>query len=272
MQSFQSKVAIITGASSGVGEACARQLSAAGASTVLVARSKQKLSALEREIPGAMAFPADVSDPRSYDRILKFAKKQFGGVHILINNAGVNYRGAVLEVQEDLGQIIDLNLRAPIAFTQQALPYIEQSGGGAVVNVASLAGRVPLDHEATYSASKFGLRAFTLALSQELKGSGITASVVSPGPIDTGFIMSEIESVPPLVFSQPMSTADQVAALVLRCALDGKPERAIPVSGGILSTVAYIWPGLRSLLRPILERKGRKIKARYAAKLKAGTK
>lgn len=251
-----------------MGEACARQFAAEGARTVLVARNKKKLAALQKEIPGSTSYPADVSDPRVYDRLLKFTQKEFGGIHYLVNNAGMNYRGAVLEVEEDLGKIIDLNLRAPVALTQKTLPYIHKSGGGAVVNVASLAGRVPLDHEASYSASKFGLRAFTLALAKELKGSNITASVVSPGPIETGFILTEIDSVPPLVFSQPMSTADQVAALVLKSAYDGKPERAIPVSGGILSTVAYLWPGLRTILTPILERKGRKVKAKYAAKLK----
>ncbi|MCB1166352.1 MAG: SDR family NAD(P)-dependent oxidoreductase, partial [Leptospiraceae bacterium] len=224
----------------------------------------------EKQIPNAKAFPADLSDPKVYDKLLKFAQKQFGRIDILVNNAGVNYRGAVTEIKEDLGQIIDLNLRAPIALTQKALPYLKQNGGGAVVNIASLAGRVPLPDEATYSGSKFGLRAFTLALANELKGSGVTASIVSPGPIETGFILTEIDDVPPLVFSQPMSTADQVAALVLKSAADGKPERVIPLSGGILATVAYLWPGLRQLLVPLLERKGRKVKARYKAKLAQG--
>ena len=270
MNRFKDKVVIVTGASSGLGEACARQFAAEGASTVLVARSKAKLAALEKQIPNAKAFPADLSDPKVYDKLLKFAQKHFGRIDVLVNNAGVNYRGAVTEIKEDLGQIIDLNLRAPIALTQKALPYLKENGGGAVVNIASLAGRVPLPDEATYSGSKFGLRAFTLALSNELKGSGVTASIVSPGPIETGFILTEIDDVPPLVFSQPMSTADQVAALVLKSAADGKPERVIPLSGGILATVAYLWPGLRQLLVPLLERKGRKVKARYKAKLAQG--
>ena len=265
MGKFQGKVVIVTGASSGVGEACARQFAAEGAITILVARNKKKLAALEKQIPGAKAYPADLSDPRVYDRLLKFAEKS-GGLDVLVNNAGVNYRGAVQEVEEDLGTIIDLNLRAPVVLTQKALPYLMRSGG-AVVNIASLAGRFPLPDEATYSGSKFGLRAFTLALSQELKGTGVRASLVSPGPIETGFILDEIDNVPPLVFSQPISTADQVAALVLRSALDGKPERVIPVSGGILATLAYLWPGLRNLLLPVLERKGRRVKEQYKARL-----
>ncbi|MBU44166.1 MAG: short-chain dehydrogenase [Spirochaetaceae bacterium] len=268
MAQFNGKVAIITGASSGVGESCARKFAAEGASTVLVARNKKKLAELQKQIPGSRAFPADISDPKNYDKLIKFVLKEFGAIHILVNNAGVNYRGGVLEVEEDLGKIIDLNLRAPIALTQKVLPHIRASSGGSVVNVASLAGRFPLPHEATYSSSKFGLRAFSLALAQELEGTGITASVVSPGPIETGFILTEIDSVPPLVFSQPMSTADQVADLVLKCARDGKPERTIPVSGGILATLAYLWPGLRRLLKPMLERKGQRIKAKYIEKLR----
>jgi hypothetical protein len=143
---------------------------------------------------------------------------------------------------------------------------MRRAGRGAIVNVASLAGRVPLPHEATYSATKFGLRAFSLALADELHGTGITVSVVSPGPVDTGFIMSDLDHVPDIVLSQPMSTADQIAALVLDCAADGKPERARPRVGGALATLGYIAPPLRRVLRPLLEARGRRNRRKYQEK------
>jgi short-subunit dehydrogenase len=156
-----------------------------------------------------------------------------------------------------------VNLRAPIVLTRLALPYLRKSGGGAVVNVASLAGQVPLPHEATYSATKFGLRAFTYALADELRGSGITASVVSPGPIDTGFIWDDLENVPDLVFSQPMSSPEQVAAAVLDCAADGRVERSLPRVSGWLATAGYLFPALPRAVRPLLEAQGRRAKARH---------
>ena len=113
---------------------------------------------------------------------------------MLVNNAGFHERGD-LEARnpDDLGRMIDVNLRAPIVLSRLALPYLRKADGGAIVNVASLAGCTPVPGAATYSASKFGLRAFTFAFAEELRGTGVKLAVVSPGPINTGFIMSNID-------------------------------------------------------------------------------
>jgi short-subunit dehydrogenase len=131
------------------------------------------------------------------------------------------------------------------------------------VNVASLAGRVPLPHEAVYSATKFGLRTFSMALAEELRGTGITVSAVSPGPVDTNFIMADLDEVPDLVLSQPMVTADEVAALVVACAVDGKVERVTPRASAALTTLGYLAPGLGRMLRPLLEARGRRNKRKF---------
>src|SRR5262249_10292701 len=158
-----------------------------------------------------------------------------------VNNAGKNKRGEVERLDPaEMRGIIEVNLIAPIVLTRLALPYFRQRGGGAVVNVASIAGQTPLPGEAVYSASKFGLRGFTFALREELRGSGIQVSAVSPGPVDTGFIMDELEEVPDLVFGNPMSTADEVAALILDSAADGLRERTIPVMTGYLAQVGNL--------------------------------
>jgi short-subunit dehydrogenase len=268
---FPGKVVVITGASAGIGAAAARRFVAEGARVVLAARGVSELEGLAHELGGtrALAVPTDVSDAAAAKALLERAEAAFGAINVLVNNAGYNRRGAVEHVPaEDLARIVDVNLRAPIVLTRLAIPYLRRAGGGAIVNVASIAGRIPLPEEATYSATKFGLRAFTFALAEELQGSGITVSAVSPGPVETGFILKELEEVPDVVFSQPMSSADDIAKLILECAADGSIERAHPASSAYLATLGYLVPQLPRLLRPLLERQGRAAKQAYIAKRK----
>jgi short-subunit dehydrogenase len=272
-QRFSGKVVVITGASAGIGAAAARRFAAEGARVVLAARGVRELEGVARELgtERALAVPTDVSDAAAAGALLERAAAAFGAIHVLVNNAGYNRRGAVEHAPaEELARIVDVNLRAPIVLTRLAIPYLRRAGGGAIVNVASIAGRIPLPEEATYSATKFGLRAFTFALAEELQGSGITVSAVSPGPVETGFILREVEEVPDVVFSQPMSSADDIAKLILDCAADGTLERAHPASSGYLATLGYLVPQIPRLIRPLLERQGRAAKQAYIAKRTTG--
>jgi len=265
---IKNKIAIVTGASSGVGEACAKQLVQAGAKVVIAARSAKALSELADALgPNVLAIPTDVSDLAACKALIEKTVAHFGGLDILINNAGYHARGDVTEISiEDMDQIIDVNLKGPMRLSKLALPHLQKAECAAIVNVASLAGRVPVGGETSYSTSKFGLRAFSIAMAEELAETPINVSVVSPGPIDTGFIMDEIDHVPDLVFSQPMSTSEEVAAAVLICIGDGKVERAIPAASGVLATAAYVLPALKRSLRPTLEKKGQKSKQKYLAR------
>lgn len=262
---LDNKTIIVTGASSGVGEACARLFVCQGANVVLAARSAEALNHLAAELgERALAVPTDVKSAEDCTQLIERSLENFGSIDVLVNNAGFNARGDVFDVSaEALDQIIDVNLKGPIRLSRMALPHLLKAAQGSIVNVASLAGRFPLEGEATYSASKFGLRAFSLALAEELHETAVRVSLVSPGPIETGFIMDEIDEVPDLVFSQPMSSADEVAQQVLRCISDGKPERTMSVVSGMLATAGYLLPSLRRALKPGLEAKGRKLKARY---------
>jgi len=268
MQRFSSKVAVVTGASSGVGAAAARQFAAAGARVALAARSADALEAIAAEIRGrggeARAFPTDVSDAAACAALLNDVEAAFGGFDILVNNAGLNHRGNVEKREPaELAAIIQVNLIAPIVLTRLALPLLRRRGGGAIVNVASIAGQTPMPDEATYGATKAGLRSFGFALREELAGSGITVSAVSPGPIDTGFLMDDIDQVPGYVFANPMSTAEEVAALVLDCAADGARERTIPALTGYMARLGSAIPALRRILLPILDKRGEAIKEKY---------
>ena len=120
-----------------------------------------------------------------------------------------------------------------------------------------------------FEASKFGLRAFTFALAQELEGSGIKLAAVSPGPIDTGFIMSNIDNVADITFSQPMSTGDDVANEILKLCVNARRERSMPPISGLLTTMSYLFPWLGKRLQPLLNAKGRRVKRRLKAAMRA---
>jgi short-subunit dehydrogenase len=272
MQNFSGKTVIITGASAGVGAATARLFAKHSANLVLLARGKDALDKIQKELEGhtkVLSIAMDVSNSRDCVNMLKKAQDHFGAVHVLVNNAGSHQRGNVeANNAQALAAMVDVNLRAPIELSALVLPLIRKSGGGAIVNVGSLAGRTPLQGAATYAATKAGLRAFSWSLADELRGSGIVVGLVSPGPIDTGFIMDEIDQVEDIVFSQPMSTADQVAEAILKVARGKQVEVAMPSVSGWLTTLSYLLPGLRRKLRPALYRKGRKAKEKYRNRVK----
>jgi len=270
---IKDKTVIITGASMGVGAATARRFADHGANLVLAARGKKALEEIAEELrPKTRVVIAamDVADDDACSSLLKKANYEFGAIHILVNNAGYHCRGPVEGVPAiELARMIDVNLRAPIYLTRLALPYIREAGGGAVINVASLAGRTPVPGSATYSASKFGLRAFTFALAEELRGSDIKLAAVSPGPIDTGFIMDDIDGTSDLTFSQPLSTAEEVAIEILKLVFNDKRERSMPPASGLLTYVNYLFPSVGRAMRPALEKRGQRVKRRLKAERKA---
>ena len=264
---FEGKTVIVTGASAGVGEAAARLFAKEGARVVLAARTAAALESLAKELGNdAVVIPTDVSDPQQCRALIDRAVREVGGFQVLVNNAGYNHRGPVAEAEPmELARIVDVNYRAPVLLTAFALPTLRQQTKGAIVNVASIAGQVPLPEEATYSGTKFGLRAFSMALAEELRGTNVSVSLVSPGPIDTGFLTEDLDTVPDIVFSQPMSSAEDVAKAVVDCAHDGTLERTLPRLSGALATAGYLLPDLPRLIRPLLEQQGRRAKQKFRA-------
>ena len=268
---FEGTVALITGGSAGIGLSTARRLVAAGGKVALVARTRGKLdeavAALQGSSSGdprAVAFPLDVGDLAALERLPAEVLARFGRLDFVINNAGVHHRGPASDrTCADLAAMVHVNLTAPIVLCRAAAPLLPR--GGAIVNVASLAGFVPVRDAATYSASKAGLRVFSRAFAEELRQRGIAVRTVSPGPVDTDFFGAELDKVTPITFSQPMSTPDEVAEAVLACLQGGPEEIALPWFSGKLATLGYLSPLLLRILRPMMERKGAKKKAEYAA-------
>ncbi len=255
-----SKVAIVTGASSGIGLAVAKRWVARGGRVALVARTKAKLDEAARELgPGngdakAVAFPLDVTDLEALTTLPDRVVERFGRLDVVVNNAGLNFRGPIDRFQPaELAQIVTTNLVAPIVLSRAAIPKLER--GGSIVQVASIAGMVPVPGEATYSASKAGLRAFARAVAYDVEERGLHVGCVCPGPVDTGFL-GDLEEVPDIVLSQPMITADEVADAVLRCIDERLDEIALPARSGRLATMAYLMPAFAKKIRPALEKRG----------------
>ena len=267
IKSFENKTIIITGASAGVGAACARLFAHHKAKLVLVARGEAALNIIADELRSQCEVLTVVMNVANNDdclTLLEKAEATFGAVHVLINNAGMHARGNLETVAPlDVAAMVDINLRAPLLLSGAAIPYLQRAGEGAIVNVGSLAGRAPLQGAATYSATKAGLRAFSYALADELRDSGISVGSVSPGPIDTGFIMDEIDEVEDIVFSQPMSTAQQVAEGIMAVASGDEVEVVLPAASAKLTHISYLFPNLRRRLRPKLYEQGRKNKEKY---------
>lgn len=261
---FTGHVVLITGASAGVGLATARAFYAEGAHVVLLARGAEGLAKASAGMQSArcLTIAADVADTYTLAAAVDETVAHFGGLDGLVNNAGTHFRGPMVgRTHEELATMVDVNLRAPVVLSRLAIPELRVRKGF-IVNVASLAGKVPLDGAATYSATKFGLRALSFALHEELADTGIRVSAVSPGPVRTGFIMDALDEVEDIVFSQPMCTAEDVAAMILDCAVDGERERQFPLLGGRLATLSYLVPQFRRWLKPTLEARGARVKAR----------
>ena len=181
--------AVVTGASRGIGAEVARRLVADGARVALVARRRDALEALARDLGGddATSVPCDVGDPAQIERAAERIETLAGGApDIVVNNAGIFAIAAAHKMSVELfRQTLDVNLVAPFAFVRAFLPGMRARGGGHLVTLGSIADRNIYPGNAAYSASKYGLRALHEVLRAELRGTGVRATLVSPGPVDT---------------------------------------------------------------------------------------
>jgi 3-oxoacyl-[acyl-carrier protein] reductase len=193
MESLQGRVALVTGGSRGIGRAIARALVAEGAKVVITGRSDAHLSAACRDIesagPGKVeSVPADVKSAADMERAVGAAVTRFGGLDMLINNAGVGVFGEVAEMTpQQWSEVIDTNLSGVFNACHAAIPQLRKRNGGFIINISSLAGKNPFAAGAAYCASKAGLNAFSESLMQELRYDNIRVSYILPGSVATEF-------------------------------------------------------------------------------------
>ena len=187
-QPLAGRTALVTGASRGIGRAAAGRLAAAGARVALLARSVEALASAAREIGGdAVTIQCDVSRPEAVEAAVERVVDVFGDPpDILVNNAGLFHLQTVEETTPlDFARTLETNLVAPFLFARAFLVAMRGRGSGHVVTIGSIADRVAFVENGAYAASKYGLRALHEVMRAELRGSGVRATLVSPGPVDT---------------------------------------------------------------------------------------
>jgi short-subunit dehydrogenase len=234
--------AVVTGSTSGIGRATALRLAGAGAKVVCLGRDPIGLDEIARETSG-MPVRADLSDPGDIDLAVQEALAGFGRVDVLVNNAGQGWAGPFADQDVDgADYLVRVNLIAPIRLTRAFLPGMLERGRGAVVNVSSIAGHVGVRGEAVYASTKAGLIGFSESLRYELRGTGITVTVVSPGVVGTAFFDHRGR---PYDRRHPRPIPPQrVAATVFRAIRSGRPQLFVPGWMAFPARLRGTWPRL----------------------------
>ena len=245
---IQGTRAIITGASSGIGRAIAKELARQGGKVVCMARREDRLQSLATEIEAGggsvVCVAGDVTDVESRKRGIEAAVSHFGGLDILVNNAGVGAVGPFASSDpERVRRIMEVNFFALVEMTRLALPHLKQGRAPIIVNVSSILGRRGVPHNSEYTASKFAVHGFSESIRAELAGSGVDVLVVSPGTTETEFFDNVLESKGGPKWPEHAAVgADAVARATVRAIRRGSHEITPYLWGKVLVLMNRVSP------------------------------
>ena len=249
---LEGKVAIVTGATDGIGKAIALKFAKEGARIMMVGRDEAKgRAALEkvREHGDATYFKADVSNSSQVKKLVDETIQKYGRIDILVNNAAIVSVGTVVNTSEEIwDQVIDINMKGVFLCCKYVIPYMQKKGGGAIVNIGSINSLMAMENEAVYDASKGGVLMLTRAIALDFAKSNIRANCICPGAIETAMLKTSLDGAPDPAKAREWITArhpvghlgkpDEIAEAALFLASDASSfvtGTALPVDGGILA-------------------------------------
>ncbi|WP_127125502.1 SDR family oxidoreductase [Georgenia sp. SYP-B2076] len=223
------KVVIVTGASSGIGEATARLLHANGAHPVLAARRGDRLRRLSGSLDGALALETDVSDPDAVRRLVDATLERFGTIDGLVNNAGAALHAPLDQLDlEEFTRVLTVNVVSVVALMQAVLPAMREQGSGRIVNVGSGTTRRPIPGVGAYAATKSAVNMLTAVAREELRGDGILVSLVTPAITATEFAGRHLAPGQEVAPGVVVHSADYVGKVILRALRTGEERIEIP--------------------------------------------
>lgn len=246
-RTLENRVAVVTGASSGIGEATAKELARRGAAVALGARDEAKLEALAREIRAgggyALPIPTDVTDEASVRALIERTVAALGGVDVLVNNAGLGLSGRVSELRaDDLRYLYEVNVLGPLRCTQAALPHMRR--GGRIINVSSVVGLRAIPKVGGYCSSKFALNGLSEALRVEVASGGVTVTSVYPGTTRTAFRDNSRRTRDESRGWRPKGVpAEKVAEKIARAAERGGRDVYVTLGDRAFTAAATLAPG-----------------------------
>ena len=240
---FKGKIAIVTGASSGIGAATARLLAERGATVVLATRRKDELENLARELGDAKAIAVDVTKEADLDRLVHETFKAYGRIDILVNNAGVLlYKPIVDSRPEEVRGMMEVNFFGAAACAMAVLKVMRRQRSGWIVNVSSIAGRVAFPNLGYYSATKFAFTGFSEALRQELAPEGVKVMSVNPGTVRTEMTRKIMEDAEARGKRTLPITPERVARAIVNGIESGKMEVYVPFLTYVLYCLHFLFP------------------------------
>jgi short-subunit dehydrogenase len=264
---------VITGAASGIGKATARLLAQDGVHLIVADVDGERLGRVVDEAAAGGAsvtgIVADVSHPDAVGGLLERATSGGGAVDVVVHCAGVVDPGPLESTSvESAARQVDVNLLGTIYIARAFLPYFRARGHGHLILMASMGAIAPMPNETIYCATKFGVRGFGLALSLELRDTPIDVTVMCPDSVRTPQLRREaLENGSSLAFASRLLTVDEVAGAIRDAILQPRTEVLVPAFRGVLIRLLNLFPSGLSAALPLLDRLGRRRRARYVAQL-----